>query len=46
MDKVYTKTSVKQPRELWNKVKQEAIGTNTTVDEVLTNILKLHYGVS
>jgi hypothetical protein len=41
----FTKTSIKQPRELWNKVRSDAVNRNKTNDEILTEILKKHYGV-
>lgn len=42
-NKNFTKTSVTQPKELWNKLRNEAINTGKTNDEVLTEILKKHY---
>lgn len=41
----YTKTSVTQPRELWNKVRTDALNQSKPIDEILTNILKQHYEV-
>lgn len=42
-DENCTKTSVRQPRELWKRVKNDAINRNMTVDEILTEILSEHY---
>ena len=44
-DKSMTKTSVRQPRELWNKLHTDAITQSKTIDEVLTEILEEHYGL-
>lgn len=38
-----TKTSIQQPRELWNKVRSDAITQGKKTDEVLTEILKQYY---
>lgn len=45
MAKDITKTSIKQPRELWDKVRGDAVREHKTNDEILTRILKIHYGV-
>lgn len=45
-DKNFVKTSIKQPRELWNKVKTDAINQNTTTDKILTAILEKQYAVT
>lgn len=44
-DKNFVKTSIKQPRELWNKIRNDAINQGTTSDKILTTILEEHYGV-
>lgn len=44
-DKNIVKTSIKQPRELWNRVRTDALNNSMTTDAVLTRILKEHYEV-
>lgn len=44
-EKEYTKTSVRQPKALWNKVKSDAINGGKKIDDVLQEILEKHYRV-